>query len=115
FDLLVGIAAEAYRHMWRPGHAGAGPDGWPQGFNVGRAYHGERTWVSDLGDFGDAHLSDTPRSFRTFAEIAWALQLNRDSNPEFAAWADEWRAVFEGYERVWSAAGDGRYPPDAKV
>lgn len=99
---------------------------WAPGNSISREPHGERFWAWTQGDpstfsdwGGDRHLSDTPRSFRTFAQIAHVFDLNRSavsgSGYNFGTLADKWQSVFQGYERVWSRKGDGYYPASCEV
>ena len=87
---------------------------WVPGASITREPHGERFFPSMLGDKTDSnwgnddHLHDTTMSLRPWAEIAVARQLAGGGG-------GGWVEVFAGYERVWSAVNDTRFPASADV
>lgn len=112
---------QGMRTTWLP-DSGA----WPgSGMPWAREPHGERFFASYLGDAGDPHygnddhLSDTAKSLRTLSEAAWAFRLNAGvTSPKghsYAAAANKWEDVLDGYERVWSKVNDAAWPAATRV
>lgn len=119
-DLLVELGAAArqgMRRSWAPGTALPA--------EYAREPHGELflPWLKTKSEpryYGsDAHISDSPKAWSMLARVALALATNRDAvspaGHDYDALADQWRDLFTGYERVWSAVEDSKFPPAAKV
>lgn len=124
-DEITRLAKIAYtngmRTDWLP-DSGA----WPSaGNSFSREPHGKRMFVSHLGSpsdyfYGtDDHLTDTSRALRPYAEVGWMLRQNENvTSPagyNYKDEADNWEAVLDGYEKVWSDKDNGSFTAAMKV